>query len=187
MPTLTVIAGANGSGKSTLTKQLERPILLIDPDAIAKELNPTAPESVAIAAGRQALSISQQYLQSESSFIVETTFAGNTYLKLLQQVKSRGWFTILIYIGIDNPNLNILRVADRVKLGGHNVPREDILRRYDRSLANLGKAAKIVDRLILYDNSTAAGHQILATIEGDIKIIYVPELPNWVAKANLSL
>jgi predicted ABC-type ATPase len=79
MPTLTVIAGANGSGKSTLTKQLERPILLIDPDAIAKELNPLDPASAAIAAGRNALALSQQYIQSESSFIVETTFAGNTY------------------------------------------------------------------------------------------------------------
>jgi ABC-type cobalamin/Fe3+-siderophores transport system ATPase subunit len=82
MPTLTVIAGANGSGKSTLTKQLERSILLIDPDAIAKELNPVDPGSVAIAAGRQAIALSQQYIQSESSFIVETTFAGNTYIKM---------------------------------------------------------------------------------------------------------
>jgi predicted ABC-type ATPase len=62
MPTWTVIAGANGSGKSTLTKQLERPILLIDPDAIAKELNRIDPAFVAIAAGRQALSLSQQYI-----------------------------------------------------------------------------------------------------------------------------
>jgi predicted ABC-type ATPase len=50
MPTLTVIGGANGSGKSTLTKQLARPILLIDPDAIATELNPINPASAAIAA-----------------------------------------------------------------------------------------------------------------------------------------
>jgi predicted ABC-type ATPase len=72
-------------------------------------------------------------------------------------------------------------------MGGHDVPRADILRRYERSLANLGKAAKIVDELILYDNSTDAGHQILATIEGDSKVIYVPELPSWVAKASLNL
>jgi predicted ABC-type ATPase len=187
MPTLTVIAGANGSGKSTLTKQLDRPILLIDPDAIAKEFNPIDPVSVAIAAGRQALALSQQYIQSESSFIVETTFAGNTYIKLMREAKSRGWLVVLIYIGIDNPNMNVLRVADRVKLGGHDVPREDILRRYDRSLANLNKAAKIVDELILYDNSTNAGHQILAAIESDRTVTYVPELPGWVAKTNLNL
>ena len=195
MPTLTVIAGANGSGKSTLTRQLERPILLIDPDAIAKELNPTDPASAAIAAGRQALALAQQYIQSESSFVVETTFAGSTYIKLMREAKSRGWLVILMYIGIDNPNMNVLRVADRVKLGGHDVPREDILRRYERSLANLNKAAKIVDELILYDNSTNAGHQILAATlfqggcanESYKTVIYVPELPSWVAKANLNL
>ncbi len=187
MPTLTVIAGANGSGKSTLTKQLERPILLIDPDAIAKELNPIDPVSAAIAAGRQALSLSQQYIQSESSFVVETTFAGNTYIKLMREAKSRGWLVVLICIGIDNPNMNVLRVADRVKLGGHDVPREDILRRYERSLANLSKAAKIVDELILYDNSTYAGHQLIAAIDSSRTVIYVQELPSWVAKANLNL
>jgi predicted ABC-type ATPase len=187
MPTLTIIAGANGSGKSTLTKQLDRPILLIDPDAIAKKLNPIAPASAAIAAGRQALALSQQYIQSESSFVVETTFAGNTYIKLIREAKSRGWLVVLMYIGLDNPNMNVLRVADRVELGGHDVPIDDILRRYDRSLANLNKAAKIVDRLILYDNSTAAGHQILATIERNKTVIYVPELPSWVAKANLNI
>jgi predicted ABC-type ATPase len=94
---------------------------------------------------------------------------------------------VLRYIGIDNPNLNILRVADRVKLGGHDVPREDILRRYDRSLTNLNKAAKIVDRLILYDNSTDAGYQLIATIESARTVIYTSELPGWVAKANLNL
>jgi predicted ABC-type ATPase len=61
----------------------------------------------------------------------------------MHQAKSRDWLAVLMYIGIDNPNMNVLRVADRVKLGGHDVPREDILRRYDRSLANLNKAAKM--------------------------------------------
>lgn len=186
MLTLTVIAGANGSGKSTLTKQFERPILLIDPDAIARELNPLDPSSAAIAAGRQVLALSQQYIQSESSFVVETTFAGNTYIKLMREAKSRGWLVVLIYIGIDNPKINILRVADRVKLGGHDVPRSDILRRYERSLANLNKAAQIVDELILYDNSTDVGHQLVAAIESCRSVVYVPELPSWVIKANLN-
>jgi predicted ABC-type ATPase len=194
MPTLTIIAGANGSGKSTLTRQLvsvaqddNRSILLIDPDAIAKEIDPIDPASAAITAGRKALSLSQQYIQAESSFIVETTFSGNTYIKLMRDAKSHGWLIVLMYIGIDNPEMNVLRVADRVKLGGHDVPRADILRRYDRSLANLNKAAKIVDTLILYDNSNSAGHQLLATVEGDRTVVYVSELPSWVAKANLNL
>jgi predicted ABC-type ATPase len=189
MPTLNVVAGANGSGKSTLTKislDIDRHTL-IDPDAIAKEIYPTNPESVAISAGRQALIRAQEYVSAERSFVVETTLAGNTYLNLMKQVKERGWFVILTYVGVEGSNINILRVGDRVELGGHNVPRADILRRYDRSLTNLSKAAKIADRLILYDNSTDAGHQLLATIEGERKAIYVAELPAWLEKANLDL
>ncbi len=187
MPTLTVIAGANGSGKSTLTKLSAGNTLLIDPDEIARKIDPINPASAAIAAGRQALSLSQQYIQSECSFAVETTLAGNTYINLLRKAKSRGWLTVLIYIGIDDSNINILRVSDRVNLGGHDVPRSDILRRYERSLANLPKAIKIVDRLILYDNSTDAGHQLVATIEGDLTVIYMQELPGWVECAELNL
>lgn len=195
MPILIVIAGANGSGKSTLTKLLAGNTLLIDPDAIAKEIDPVNPSSVAIAAARQALSLCQQYIRMEHSFMVETTLAGNTYLNLMRDVKQRGWAVDLIYIGIADPNLNVLRVSDRVNLGGHDVPRSDILRRYERSLNNLVKAAKIVDshserlcqRLSLYDNSTSAGHQLVATRDRERTVIYMQELPGWIDRANLNL
>lgn len=195
MPELTVVAGANGAGKSTLTKLSSVNIPLIDPDAIARAIAPENPESAALAAGRKAIELARFYIQSGSSFVVETTLAGNTYLNLMREVKALGWSVSLTYVGIDDPITNVQRVRSRVKVGGHDVPREDILRRYDRSLANLNKAAKIVDELILYDNSTDAGHQILAATlfqrgcanESDRTVIYVPELPNWVAKANLNL
>jgi predicted ABC-type ATPase len=187
MPVLTVVAGANGSGKSTLTKLSGVNTLLIDPDAIARQIDPVNPSAAAIAAGRQALVLCQQYAESKQSFMVETTLAGKSYLNLMREMKSRSWSVVLIYIGLDNPNLNVKRVGDRVELGGHDVPRSDILRRYERSLANLTKAVKIVDRLILYDNSTNAGHQIIATVEGDRSVIYTQDLPGWIDRANLNL
>jgi predicted ABC-type ATPase len=187
MPVLTVVAGANGSGKSTLTKLAGVDTLLIDPDAIAREINPVRPNAAAIAAGRQALVLCQQYVESERSFVVETTLAGNSYLNLMRAVKNSGWSVVLIYIGLNNPYLNIQRVSDRVELGGHDVPIPDILRRYQRSLANLSTAAKIADQLILYDNSTTAGHQLIATVTSHQTVIYVPELPGWIDLANLNL
>lgn len=75
MPTLTVVAGANGSGKSTLTKLSANNTPLIDPDAIAREIDPADPSSAAISACRQALILAQQYVQSGQSFVVETTLA----------------------------------------------------------------------------------------------------------------
>lgn len=186
MPQLIVVAGPNGAGKSSFTKLSTTNILLIDPDAIAREISSESPESAELAAGRQAIELAREYIQSNCSFVVETTLAGNTYLKLMREVKGLGWFVALTYIGINNPTTNIQRVRSRVKLGGHDVPIADILRRYDRSLANLAKAAKIADRLTLYDNSTNAGHQLIATIEGTQAVIHVQELPKWIDRAILN-
>jgi predicted ABC-type ATPase len=186
MPKLIVIAGPNGAGKSSLTKLSTANIPLIDPDAIAREISPDSPELAALAAGRQAIVLAREYIQSDCSFVVETTLSGNTYLKLMQEVKALGWFVGLTYIGINNPSTNIQRVRSRVKLGGHDVPVDDILRRYDRSLTNLAKAAKIVDLLTIYDNSTNAGHQLIATVESGNTTIHVQELPEWLDPAILN-
>ena len=56
----------------------------------------------------------------------------------LSPAKRKGWQVFLIYVGVDNVQTSIERVAQRVASGGHNVPSEDIRRRYARSLANAG-------------------------------------------------
>jgi predicted ABC-type ATPase len=64
VPTLTVIAGPNGSGKSTLTRTVEFDgrDRLLDPDAIARRMNPFDPSAAAIAAGREVLERTEDYL-----------------------------------------------------------------------------------------------------------------------------
>ena len=187
MSELMIIAGPNGAGKSTLTRLFTADLPVIDPDAIARAIDPKNPESAALAAGRQAIDRARAYIQSDCSFIVETPLSGNTYLNLMREVKALGWITSLTYIGIDDPNTNIQRVRSRVKLGGHDVPVADIVRRYDRSLSNLSKAAKIVDRLTLYDNYTDARHQLVATVEGNSTVVYMQKLPSWVDRSLLRL
>lgn len=184
-PTLTIIAGPNGSGKSTLTRSIQQSlnIPLIDPDAEARKIRPEEPELAAVAAGKQAIKLARNYVGNNQSFAVETTLSGNTYLKMMRDAKRKGWQINLIYIGIDNVEVNIDRVAQRVAQGGHNVPIEDIRRRYKRSLENLPIALQLVDNASIYDNSTPAGHQNLLTIEDGTISRQVPELPQWLTKA----
>lgn len=40
----------------------------------------------------------------------------------MREVKNFGWLVTLVYIEIENPNINLQRVRDRVKVGGHDVP-----------------------------------------------------------------
>ncbi|MBA3920791.1 MAG: zeta toxin family protein [Nostocaceae cyanobacterium] len=180
-PILIIVAGANGSGKSTFTRASQEALQVpvIDPDREARQIRPDAPSSAAIEGGKQAIRLARTYIENDESFAVETTLAGNTYLRMMAEVKQKGWLTTLIYVGIENVQISINRVAQRVSQGGHNVPEEDIRRRYTRSLANLLMALQLADRTIIFDNSTTLGHQQLLVIENGRMTQLVRELPNW--------
>ncbi len=84
----------------------------------------------------------------------------------------------LIYIGINNPQTNIRRVRERVSRGGHHVPTQDILRRYERSLKNLPRAIQLVDRTRIFDNS-GRQYSFVATIEAGILSMHIDPCPPW--------
>lgn len=61
----------------------------------------------------------------------------------------------IAYLKIDSPQLALKRIAARVKQGGHDVRREDVLRRFARSWANLDRVYRpLADIWEVYDNST---------------------------------
>ncbi len=181
-PTLTIIAGPNGSGKSTFTRATQEALRVpvIDPDQEARLFRPDAPEAAAIVGGRQAIKRARAYVANNESFAAETTLSGNTYLRIMAEVKQKGWQVNLIYIGIDNVQTSVERVAQRVAQGGHNVPEEDIRRRYARSLANLPAALQQADHSLIFDNSTIKGHRQILTIENRRVTQKAPELPEWI-------
>lgn len=180
--TLTIIAGPNGAGKSTFTRTTQEALQVpvIDPDREARLLQPENPEAAALAGGRQAIKRARAYLANNQSFAVETTLSGNTYLRIMAEAKRKGWQVNLIYIGVDNVQTSIERVAQRVAAGGHNVPEEDIRRRYIRSLANLVVAIQQGDHTSIFENSTRVGYQQLLIIENGRVTEQASELPEWI-------
>jgi predicted ABC-type ATPase len=72
----------------------------------------------------------------------------------LRRWKAAGRRIEIVYLRISSPQLAILRIAARVKQGGHNVPRRDVLRRYTRSWNNFEKQYRLLaDAWSVYDNS----------------------------------
>jgi predicted ABC-type ATPase len=183
-PTFTVVAGANGAGKSTLTRLgregfQSSPVL--DPDAIAKSLQVTGESGgSAIDAGRETLRNAEELLAARQSFLIETTLSGNTYLRMMSRAKAAGYLVILIYVGTDNVSINIQRVRQRVRNGGHDVPEEDQLRRYPRSLANFRKAFALADEALIFNNSTTPGHVRIAE-KGKGGVTILGDVPEWAA------
>jgi predicted ABC-type ATPase len=181
-PTLTVIAGPNGAGKSTLTASLHDSLRVpvIDPDAIARSLRPAAPEQAAMEAGREVIRRQIQYLESGTSFALETTLAGTSMLRYMEQARQRGFGVHLIYIGIDNVQTTIDRIAERVARGGHHVPAPDVRRRYTRSMRNLARAIERADHATIIDNSSDQGPREVLTIDMGRITAQVQDLPAWV-------
>ena len=158
---LYLVAGANGSGKSTIARELlpAEDVFFVNPDDIARALNPDAPEKARVAAGREALRRINAFFAAGTSFAIETTLSGMVHVKTLLRARELGYETTLIYVFVDSPEVCIARIAARVRHGGHAIPDGDVRRRYARSKKNfLAVHAPLADRWTLfYNGSTQIG------------------------------
>jgi predicted ABC-type ATPase len=181
VPVLTLIGGPNGSGKSTLSEwvELAGQGLLVDPDAVARQINPANPRGAALEAGRKVLEIIDGYFERRESFAVETTLSSHASLRLIDEGRARNYEVHLIFVALNSPERNIARIRNRVALGGHFIPDEDVRRRYYRSISNLHKAMQLVDMAKVYDNS-GDEQQLLMSALGGVVTQHQVELPDWV-------
>ena len=155
-PKCFIIAGPNGAGKTTFAMKF-LPSLgcsnFINADEIARGLSPLNPRSSLLAASKIFLTSISNHINAREDFAFETTLAGKTYLHLIPEWRQAGWVVSLIYLYISSPKLSEDRVLERVMQGGHNIAKEDIYRRYPRSIENLFEYAKICDYVLCLDNS----------------------------------
>ncbi len=156
--TLYIISGCNGAGKTTASKTLLPEILhcreFVNADEIAVGLSPFKPEGMAIEAGRLMLERIAALLKDNATFSIETTLATRSYRKLIGQAQAQGYSVRLLFFWLDSPQAAIQRVAQRVSEGGHNIPTDVIVRRYNAGLANLLEIyMDVVDYWMIVDNN----------------------------------
>ncbi len=169
-PHLIILAGPNGSGKSSLMETLVKKQLikndwpLVNPDNIAKDRGVSPVE-----AARIALEQRNSLLQSKKSFVVESTLSGNSELKLLNEAKEKGYNVTAHFLTLKNRDMSLVRVMKRVSQGGHDVPVEDIKRRFDRSEGNMIKVKNLADKFYLYDNTGRRRELLLMTSNKEVK------------------
>ena len=157
-PTIYVIAGCNGAGKTTFAKEFLPSIGVIrflNADEIARGLSPLKPEAVAFKAGKLLLRELRELIDRQQTFALESTLSGKTYVKIFEQAKQRGYAIELHFVWIPDVREAIRRVRQRVIEGGHDVPAEDIKRRFSRSIQHLlDDYVPMATKWFLWDNST---------------------------------
>lgn len=152
-----IVGGANGAGKTTFVKKYleENPgIVYLSADAIAQEIAPHDITSAKIEAGRIFLERINDLISKKQTFLVESTLAGKGLLRYISKATALEMPASLIYVFNDSVEVSINRVRERVLAGGHDIPEEDIVRRYYRSLHNFWNIYRpVVDDWCLMYNS----------------------------------
>jgi predicted ABC-type ATPase len=136
----TILGGTNGSGKSTIYEEAVRPQIegeFVNADIIARRISPEAPEAASLRAGKQVVARLDDLIAKRQNFVHETTLSSRQSLQVTRQARAASYQVGLIFVVLHSVELNILRVQERVRMGGHSIPEKDIRRRYDRALANL--------------------------------------------------
>ena len=156
MPNALVVGGPNGAGKSTFATEYltERDQRYLSADHIASEINPDAPEEAKIQAGKAFLRRLRQSIQARESVVVESTLAGRGMGRMLERFREADYTVAIVFIFVDTPKACIRRVRERVRRGGHDVPRSDIVRRFYRSAINFWEQYRYqIDHWYLFSNA----------------------------------
>lgn len=150
MKIYTIVAGVNGTGKSSLTGALkaERTDLgcIVDVDKLA------AQHGDYLTAGRDAIAKIDSYIERGICFTQETTLSGARTERTAKKAKEAGYYIRLYYIGLDSAEESLRRIANRVSKGGHDIPKEDVERRFSQRFEALIRVLPYCDEVTLFDN-----------------------------------
>lgn len=126
----------------------------VNADLIATGLSPLRPDLAAIAAARLVLGELDRMAKARVDFAFESTLAGRSYVARIKRWKAAGYRMEMVFLSLPSTGLALRRIAARVKQGGHNVPRADVLRRFARGWSNFETVYRpLADAWAVYDNS----------------------------------
>lgn len=192
-PVFVLIAGPNGAGKTSITGSLRDHSWLdectyLNPDEVAQtQFNGwNDPESVRKAA-QYCVEYRDAAIRRGESLALETVFSSDDKVDALKRAKRSGFFTRVFFIGTNTPEINAARITRRVMEGGHSVPIDKIISRYQRSMVCCEIAIYLAHRVYLYDNSGAWPEAQLRTRNGKIAKIYVKPMQPWATEIQESI
>lgn len=152
MKTYTIIGGVNGVGKSSFTGVLKEQSTelgtIIDVDKITADLGGNA-----LAGGKAALMKIRECISKGVSFTQETTLSGYKTEATAKQVKELGYYVRLFYVALDTVEESLARIDNRVMRGGHDIPCDDVKRRFLGRWEAVAKVLPYCDEAEFYDNN----------------------------------
>lgn len=117
-------------------------------------------------------------LSDNDSFAFETTLSTKSYVNFIELAKQSDYQVTCMFFWLDSEELAFLRVENRVKEGGHNIPEEVIRRRYRNGLKNFFSLYLPILDNWLFVNNSGDNYEIIAEGSSGEEIINYTE--QWV-------
>lgn len=147
----TIVGGVNGVGKSTFIRTHKELYPssgeIIDADQITADLGGDP-----LIGGKAALKKIRKCLRKRVSFLQETTLSGYKTNATAKKALEQGYIVHLIYIGLDTVEESLRRIENRVREGGHDIPRKDVIRRFQNRWDAVSKILPYCVEAEFYDN-----------------------------------
>ena len=191
-PVLIIICGINGAGKTTFYYEQVKPLLdksgreypFVNADEMEEAKFPNEVGKHSLEMSKLATEIRGQYIKAGQSFITETVFSHESKNQLVEDAQKAGFEVMLNHIYVSSAELAYKRVRGRVGSGGHDVHKDKIFSRYDRTVSNIQKASMVADRTYVWDNSRQSGHSgviyrfVMTMAKGKITRL-ANSIPDW--------
>ena len=123
-PGLVIVIGANGAGKTTwaLANRGVLPKPFYNADSIADGLGDPNDPDLQREARKIVDDAIERDLQNGRTFGFESTYSGSSRPEMVQRAKKLGYNVQAVFIGTEHHDINIDRVRNRVREGGHDIP-----------------------------------------------------------------
>jgi len=117
-----------------------------------------------MAAGLLMMERIMRLAASRTDFAFETTLASRSFAPWLKTLRASSYRVHLTFLSLPSPELALARVAERVRLGGHEVPEDIVRRRFAAGLRNFFTLyPEVVDTWQMFDNSDLARPRLIAS------------------------
>ena len=199
MPDLYIISGSNGAGKSTIGQDYV-PANVLEDSAIFDGDKLYMQKHLEL--WKSGLRVDKKIKEIANDFVIETFnhlvddairskkhfayeghFTEDSSWNVPRLFKNEDYAVHLIFFGLSNTDQSELRVLERVKDGGHYVPRLMIENNFFGNLDQLNRNFKLLDSLLIFDTSTTAPFLLAKKINTKLELTASKDkLPDWFIK-----
>ena len=161
--------------ETVLTKEERYKGVIVDVDSITAKLGGSATQG-----GKTAIRLMEDCIARGVNFTQETTLSGARTQQTARKVKDAGYNIRMFYVGLDTQDECLKRIANRVEKGGHDIPTQDVARRFAGRFEALAQVLPYCDEAVFFDNDNGFA-QVAEYRNGEI-IPLVEAHPRWLVE-----